>query len=83
MGILFKGSDVMTKLRRVDTILFDKTGTLTYGDPRVVRSINYDGDRKLAEDLLVSVERSRATHSPRPSSVPTHPRGRSPLTPPR
>ncbi len=56
-GILFKGSDVMTKLGRVDTILFDKTGTLTYGDPRVVRSINYDGDRKLAEDLLVSVER--------------------------
>lgn len=56
-GILFKGSDVMTKLGRVDTILVDKTGTLTYGDPRVVRSINYDGDRKLAEDLLVSVER--------------------------
>lgn len=56
-GILFKGSDVMTKLGRVDTILFDKTGTLTYGDPRVVRSIHYDGDRKLAEDLLVSVER--------------------------
>ena len=56
-GILFKGSDVMTKLGRVDTILFDKTGTLTYGDSRVVRSINYDGDRKLAEDLLVSVER--------------------------
>lgn len=56
-GILFKGSDVMTKLGRVDTILFDKTGTLTYGDPWVVRSINYDGDRKLAEDLLVSVER--------------------------
>lgn len=56
-GILFKGSDVMTKLGQVDTILFDKTGTLTYGDPRVVRSIHYDGDRKLAEDLLVSVER--------------------------
>ncbi len=40
-GILFKGSDVIAKFSKVDTILFDKTGTLTYGNPEVTDSHYY------------------------------------------
>lgn len=55
-GILFKGSEVITKFSKVDTIMFDKTGTLTYGDPRVSQVKKY-GQGQLAEQLLVSVEK--------------------------
>lgn len=58
-GILFKGSEVITKFSKVDTIMFDKTGTLTYGDPRVSRVKKY-GQSQLAEQLLVSVEKESA-----------------------
>ncbi|MGM9905807.1 heavy metal translocating P-type ATPase [Lactobacillus sp.] len=55
-GILFKGSEVITKFSKVDTVMFDKTGTLTYGDPRVSQVKKY-GQGKEAEELLVSVEK--------------------------
>lgn len=58
-GILFKGSEVITKFSKVDTIMFDKTGTLTYGDPRVSQLKKY-GQGQLAEQLLVSVEKESA-----------------------
>lgn len=58
-GILFKGSEVITKFSKVDTIMFDKTGTLTYGDPRVSQVKKY-GQGKLAEQFLVSVEKESA-----------------------
>lgn len=58
-GILFKGSEVITKFSKVDTIMFDKTGTLTYGDPRVSQVEKY-GQGQLAEQLLVSVEKESA-----------------------
>lgn len=58
-GILFKGSEVITKFSKVDTIMFDKTGTLTYGDPRVSQVKKY-GQGQLAERLLVSVEKESA-----------------------
>ncbi|ATU20984.1 heavy metal translocating P-type ATPase [Bifidobacterium choerinum] len=58
-GILFKGSEVITKFSKVDTIMFDKTGTLTYGDPRVSQVQKY-GQSQLAEQLLVSVEKESA-----------------------
>ncbi len=58
-GILFKGSEVITKFSKVDTIMFDKTGTLTYGNPRVSQVKNY-GQGQLAEQLLVSVEKESA-----------------------
>lgn len=58
-GILFKGSEVITKFSKVDTIMFDKTGTLTYGDPRVSQVKKY-GRGQLAEQLLVSVEKESA-----------------------
>lgn len=56
-GILFKGSDVISKFSQVDTILFDKTGTLTYGNPQVVESYYYTSDHDLVDRLLVSVEK--------------------------
>ncbi len=58
-GVLFKGSEVITKFSKVDTIMFDKTGTLTYGDPRVSQVKKY-GQGQLAEQLLVSVEKESA-----------------------
>lgn len=58
-GILFKGSEVITKFSKVDTIMFDKTGTLTYGDPRVSQVKKY-GQGQLAEQLFVSVEKESA-----------------------
>lgn len=58
-GILFKGSEVITKFSKVDTIMFDKTGTLTYGDPRVSQVKKY-GQGQLAGQLLVSVEKESA-----------------------
>ena len=58
-GILFKGSEVITKFSKVNTIMFDKTGTLTYGDPRVSQVKKY-GQGQLAEQLLVSVEKESA-----------------------
>lgn len=58
-GILFKGSEVITKFSKVDTIMFDKTGTLTYGDPRVSQVKKY-GQGQLPEQLLVSVEKESA-----------------------
>lgn len=58
-GILFKGSEVITKFSKVDTIMFDKTGTLTYGDPRVSQVKKY-GQGQLAEQLLLSVEKESA-----------------------
>lgn len=58
-GILFKGSEVITKFSKVDTIMFDKTGTLTYGNPRVSQVKKY-GQGQLAEQLLVSVENESA-----------------------
>lgn len=58
-GILFKGSEVITKFSKIDTIMFDKTGTLTYGNPRVSQVKNY-GQGQLAEKLLVSVEKESA-----------------------
>lgn len=58
-GILFKGSEVITKFSKVDTIMFDKTGTLTYGDPRVSQVKKY-GQGQRAEQLLVSVEKESA-----------------------
>ncbi|WP_042357379.1 heavy metal translocating P-type ATPase [Bacillus rubiinfantis] len=35
-GVLVKGSEVMNKLAKVDTLVFDKTGTLTKGKPAVI-----------------------------------------------
>lgn len=56
-GILFKGSDAVTRFSYVYTMLFDKTGTLTYGKPKAVQGLFLgDGfeEKELAEALLAS-----------------------------
>lgn len=55
-GILFKGSDVMDRLRHVDTIAFDKTGTLTQGQPTVKDLLVLKGDRQAIIDQAVAIE---------------------------
>lgn len=56
-GILFKGSEVMDQLRRVDTIAFDKTGTLTIGQPTVKEVNVLGGDRQSIINKAVAIER--------------------------
>lgn len=46
-GVLFKGGDVLERVKDVDTVIFDKTGTLTKGEMRltdVVAIPSEDGD---------------------------------------
>ena len=56
-GILFKGSDVISKFSHVDSILFDKTGTLTYGNPEVITTHYYQQDHHLINRYLISIEK--------------------------
>lgn len=55
-GILFKGSDVMDRLRHVDMIAFDKTGTLTLGKPVVKDILVLKGNRQTIIDQAVTIE---------------------------
>lgn len=55
-GILYKGSDVMDRLRHVDTIAFDKTGTLTLGRPAVKEILVLKGNRQTIMDQAVAIE---------------------------
>jgi Cu+-exporting ATPase len=41
-GILFKGGDVLERVRDVDTVVFDKTGTLTEGEMRLTDVVTLD-----------------------------------------
>lgn len=56
-GIIFKGSQVMNEMRKVDEIAFDKTGTLTIGHPEVsaVRVLN--GDKAKIIKLAAAIEK--------------------------
>ncbi|QLK86402.1 heavy metal translocating P-type ATPase [Staphylococcus sp. 17KM0847] len=56
-GILFKGSDVITRFSQTNTMIFDKTGTLTYGNPQVSNTIYYRNKKEYIDSLLVSVEK--------------------------
>lgn len=56
-GILFKGADVMDRLRHVDTVAFDKTGTLTEGEPAVKTFLVLKGDRQAIINKAVAIER--------------------------
>jgi Cd2+/Zn2+-exporting ATPase len=60
-GILFKGSDVMDRLRRIDTVAFDKTGTLTVGQPTVDEVVVLKGDRQNIIDKSITIE-SQSDH---------------------
>lgn len=55
-GILFKSSNVMDQLQKVDTMIFDKTGTLTEGQPQVATIKILKGSRQSIINKLVAIE---------------------------
>jgi Cu+-exporting ATPase len=64
-GVLFKGGDILERVREVDAIVFDKTGTLTEGEMRLtdveaVGGTRADGgDADAATDGGAALERER------------------------
>jgi len=48
-GVLFKGGDVLERVRDVDTVVFDKTGTLTEGEMQLTDVVPV-GDARAAPD---------------------------------
>lgn len=55
LGVLFKGSGYVDKMRDIDTVIFDKTGTLTTGDFHVSSIVAADG---VKPDFLLSLAAS-------------------------
>ncbi|MCG1002731.1 MULTISPECIES: heavy metal translocating P-type ATPase [Halobacterium] len=49
-GVLFKGGDVLERVRDVDTVVFDKTGTLTTGEMELTDVVAVAGDEDAAPD---------------------------------
>ena len=43
-GVLFKGGDVLERVKDVDTVVFDKTGTLTEGEMRLTDVVAFGDD---------------------------------------
>ena len=41
-GVLFKGGDILERVRDVDTVIFDKTGTLTKGEMSLTDVVVFD-----------------------------------------
>jgi Cd2+/Zn2+-exporting ATPase len=56
-GIIFKGSQVMDEMRKVDEIAFDKTGTLTIGHPEVSAIRVLNGDKAKIIKLAAAIEK--------------------------
>ena len=56
-GVLLKGSEVVSALSRVQTMVFDKTGTLTVGKPVVAEAEYYGDNIEEVLGYLASVER--------------------------
>jgi len=61
-GILFKGSNYLESLGKVDSIFFDKTGTLTKGKPEITRmeKVGQYSERELLE--YAALIESYSTH---------------------
>ena len=60
-GILFKGSNYLDQMRKVDTVVMDKTGTLTKGVFKVQQVVLGDFGRELVLKLVTALE-SHSTH---------------------
>ena len=60
-GILFKGSNYLDRMTRVDTVVMDKTGTLTKGVFRVQKVTSIGLDEKVWIPLAAAIE-SQSTH---------------------
>lgn len=56
-GVLFKGSEIIRNLSKVDSLIFDKTGTLTQGNPIVSDEEIFYHDKEQIIDYIVSVEK--------------------------
>ncbi|QGN08214.1 heavy metal translocating P-type ATPase [Halorhabdus sp. CBA1104] len=58
-GVLFKGGDVLERVRDVDTVVFDKTGTLTEGEMELTDVIALpEADRTAADGGTLEAEQS-------------------------
>lgn len=60
-GILFKGSNFLDLMSKIDTVVLDKTGTLTKGDFRVQEVFSERLNKVDLMNLVVSLERN-STH---------------------
>jgi len=60
-GILFKGSNYLDLMTKVDTVVMDKTGTLTKGVFEVQNVVAIDFDKQLLVELTAALE-SNSTH---------------------
>jgi Zn2+/Cd2+-exporting ATPase len=69
-GVLFKGSEVIQALSKVDTIVFDKTGTLTQGRPQVIESYYYIDEHHDLKSMIMSIERE--SNHPLAQAIVTH-----------
>ncbi|MCD2199203.1 heavy metal translocating P-type ATPase [Halobacterium sp. KA-4] len=49
-GVLFKGGDVLERVRDVDTVVFDKTGTLTTGEMELTDVVAISDEEHAAPD---------------------------------
>ncbi|WP_433632285.1 heavy metal translocating P-type ATPase [Halomicrococcus sp. NG-SE-24] len=59
-GVLFRGGDVLERVRDVDAVVFDKTGTLTEGEMRLTDVVALAPDGDVAADGGVSAASSAA-----------------------
>lgn len=60
-GILFKGSNFLDVMTKIDTVVLDKTGTLTKGVFRVQKVVSRDFDQRELIRLAAAIE-SKSTH---------------------
>ena len=60
-GILFKGSNFLDLMTKVDTVVMDKTGTLTKGIFEVQEVVSADFDKDLMLQLVANLEEN-STH---------------------
>ena len=60
-GILFKGSNFLDVMTKVDTVVMDKTGTLTEGVFKVQEVVSKDIDKQELVNITAAIE-SQSTH---------------------
>jgi len=60
-GILFKGSNYLDQVTKVDTVVMDKTGTLTKGIFEVQKVVSEDFDKKDFVKMVAALE-ANSTH---------------------
>ena len=48
-GVLFKGGDVLERVRDVDVVVFDKTGTLTHGEMALTDVVPFENGEPVSE----------------------------------